>query len=69
MTEYERGFADGERQSFKDRANRVRRSLPEVKTEYGRGWIDGYTPRSLTWAVRSTANSQDWWQLREVEAA
>lgn len=69
MTAYESGFADGERQAFKDRRNHVRRSRPEaqVQSTYLDGWWDGYTPRSLTWLLHK--DPQPYWADRESEIA
>ena len=66
---YEAGFSDGERQAFKDRRNRVRRTLPDDdRTPYGRGYRDGYMPRSLAWNLREVA-PKAWWMEREEETA
>ena len=66
---YEAGFSDGERQAFKDRRNHVTRSLPDdVRTPYGRGYRDGYMPRSLVWKLREPT-AVPWWQEREAETA
>ena len=66
---YEAGFSDGERQAFKDRRNRVTRSMPPEPTEYARGYRDGYLPRSLAWKLREPTPSLAWWQEREAETA
>lgn len=58
MSPYERGFHDGERAAFQDRkAGKPRRHRSKDEdeyTEYGRGYWDGYTPRSMTWALCKT---------------
>jgi hypothetical protein len=70
VTPYEQGFAVGERQAFKDRRDHIVRPQPNVGNgEYLRGWRDGYTPRSVTWAIRGTEPAAAWWQERESEAA
>ena len=64
-TEYQRGFIDGEAQCFKDRRCLVRRELPpKASSEYGRGYLDGYTPRSLAWAATGLQSPPQWWQDR-----
>lgn len=49
---YERGFRDGEQQAFRDRHLHAMRRVPEVgaeESDYRRGYLDGYTPRSQDW--------------------
>lgn len=55
-TDYERGFSAGERKSYEDR-NLPRQGVrPErVESEWQRGYLDGYYPRSLTWSLRRPA--------------
>jgi hypothetical protein len=63
MSEYERWFALGERQAWKERKDP--RSRPTYQaTEAQRGYWDGYSPRSPEWANRR----QDlaWWAKREA---
>jgi len=51
--EYQRGFADGERDSRADRmaGTLMARELPrDMRQQYARGYVDGYTPRSWAWA-------------------
>lgn len=68
MNAYESGFADGERDAFKDRRNNIRRTLSQDPTsEYQRGYRDGYTPRNLSWLLTKPAAA--WWQDRESEFA
>lgn len=62
---YEIGFSAGESAAFKDRRDRITRAMPAVDTDYARGYVDGYTPRDLSWALRDTQTSQAWWQERE----
>jgi hypothetical protein len=55
-TDYERGFSAGERKAFEER-NQARMGVrPEkVESEWQRGYMDGYYPRSLTWSLRKPA--------------
>ena len=70
MTLYEEGFSDGERQAFNDRRDHIMRAHPRVgDNEYMRGWHDGYSPRSVTWALRGTETSSVWWAEFKEEAA
>ena len=62
---YAYGFSAGEAAAFKDRRDHITRSMPAVDSEYARGFVDGYTPRDLSWALRGTAPAQAWWQERE----
>jgi hypothetical protein len=62
---YEAGFRDGELQAFKDRKAGHKRILGEVKTEYQRGYQDGYTPRNLAWAL--TKPAAQWWLDNESD--
>jgi len=65
---YEQGFSDGERAAFSDRKTGFQRSIPETDGEYWRGFFDGYTPRSSTWARGISSKPViEWW--RESEAA
>jgi hypothetical protein len=50
--DYQRGFADGERDSRADRlaGTLMARELPLGMHQYARGYADGYTPRSWAWA-------------------
>lgn len=63
---YEAGFLDGERQAFKDRKNNVVRAFNRERrvSQYGRGFIEGYTPRTVVWKLRAPAPAP-WWQERE----
>lgn len=55
MTAYEAGFAEGEREAFRDR-HRMPRCRPEhITSPYGHGYWDGYLPRSTAWALRKPA--------------
>jgi len=55
MTPYELGFADGERLRCEDKKIGRFRVRPHGSMhERGRGFWDGYTPRSQTWALRAT---------------
>jgi hypothetical protein len=56
MTPFETAFSEGERAAFADkRAGRRPRVMPadEPLTPYGEAWWLGYTPRSLSWALRT----------------
>jgi hypothetical protein len=54
MTPYEIGFADGERKAFDDKRAGILRFKPQGDLhERGRGFWDGYTPRSQAWALRT----------------
>lgn len=53
MNLYEQGFDAGERLAFEHGKKGIRTAIgPEPRTEYGRGFWDGYVPRSLKWAAR-----------------
>lgn len=69
MTAYERGFDAGERQAFKDRRTKVRRTRPSCTPVdgYEAGFWDGYTPRSISWLL--THEPQPFWAERESEFA
>lgn len=68
MTDYETGFDHGERQAFKDRRLHMHRTFSgQPQSDYDRGYRDGYTPRSLTWALHK--EPQPFWQERESEIA
>ena len=56
MTGFEIAFADGERAAFEDKkAGRRPRVKPDGEmSPYGKAWWLGYTPRSMTWALRKT---------------
>ncbi|MBA3590354.1 hypothetical protein [Methylibium sp.] len=57
---YESGFNAGEHQAFQDRRSGVVRDLGDApQSEWQRGYRDGYTPRSPTWA-RSLARIACW---------
>lgn len=62
---YAQGFADGERAAFKDRADHLTRQMPIVRDDYSRGYVDGYTPRTIGWALRAPVESLAWWVDRE----
>lgn len=48
---YQTGFIAGERQAFEDRRSGMHRDLGDApQSEWQRGYHDGYTPRSPTWA-------------------
>jgi hypothetical protein len=55
-TDYERGFSAGERKAWEDR-NLIRQLVrpKEAESEWQRGYMDGYFPRSLTWSLRKPA--------------
>lgn len=64
---YEAGFAAGERAAWIDRRDgTVTECPPSMHGDFLRGWRDGYTPRSATWAVRKTA---PWWEVRREVVA
>ena len=48
---YRIGFAKGEEMAAKDRKSGATRPMPDASTPYGRGYVDGYTPRSSAWPV------------------
>ena len=63
---YEQGFSDGEKAAFRDRKVGFVRAMPEPDNPYRRGFVDGYTPRSITWALRGTQKPQAaWWSEKE----
>lgn len=64
---YEQGFSDGEKAAFRDRKNGFVRAMPEPDNQYRRGFVDGYTPRSSTWALRGVARPSVpfWWSEKE----
>lgn len=62
---YEQGFSDGEKTAFRDRKVGFVRAMPEADNPYRRGFVDGYTPRSLTWALRSTKAAG--WRRKESD--
>lgn len=65
---YEQGFSKGERAAWLDRSSLIPRAMPEVVDEETRGFVDGYTPRSSTWARGISSKPViEWW--RESEAA
>jgi len=53
VTPYERGFEAGEAACHADKKQGRPMLVRPEKTadDYARGWWDGYTPRSLTWAL------------------
>ena len=57
MTPYERGFHAGEATCHADKKKgRPLLTRPDKDAdEYTRGWWDGYTPRSMTWALHRVA--------------
>lgn len=61
---YEQGFADGERQAFEDARKGIVRQAADPSDAYGRGFFDGYTPRSSSWRVY---RRDDW--LKRMERA
>lgn len=65
---YEQGFSDGERAAWFDRKALIPRAFPSEQGDYRRGFVDGYTPRSSTWA-RGINNRQviEWWRESEAE--
>lgn len=53
---YESGFAQGERDAFRDRLAGVEREmLAAPQTDEERGYWDAYWPRSATWAAQHTS--------------
>jgi hypothetical protein len=69
MTDYERGFDAGERRAFSDRRDGapMRGAPAQITDAYWRGWWDGYTPRSVTWALRPMKTSTTPWWMVEPE--
>lgn len=64
---YEQGFSDGEKAACRDRKSGFARDMPDTDNEYRRGFVDGYTPRSITWALRdSPTPAVQWWRAWEV---
>ena len=63
---YEQGFSDGEKAAFRDRKVGFVRAMPEADNQYRRGFVDGYTPRSITWALRGT-KAAGWWRRESAE--
>ena len=65
---YERGFAAGERAAHEDkkRGNPLRLRPEHPREGYEAAWWDGYTPRSLSWALRP-AQVSVWWSDAEVK--
>lgn len=62
---YAQGFGAGERAAFRDRRiGRTRVRPVQFRDTYERAWWDGYTPRSSTWARKTTPIG--WW-TGEVE--
>lgn len=61
--QYRLGFDEGERAAFTHR----QRGMPplirpnEIKGQRAQGFWDGYTPRSLTWALRQPKTGRQWW--------
>ena len=54
MTPYEIGFADGESKRCDDiKTGRIRVRPTGDLSPRARGFWDGYTPRSATWALRT----------------
>lgn len=69
MTAFEAGFAAGERQAWQERGSHRRQLQPaEIHTDYERGWWAGYTPRSLSWAMRARPVTS-WLERNEEQAA
>ena len=65
---YEQGFSDGEKAAFRDRKVGFVRAMPEADNDYRRGFVDGYTPRSIAWALRPT-KAAGWWRKESEEVA
>ena len=65
---YEQGFSDGERAAWFDRKALIPRPFLSEQGDYRRGFVDGYTPRSATWARGINNRSVIEWR-RESEAA
>lgn len=68
MNAWERGFEAGEKACHEDKkAGRPRKFRPEhVKDAFQEGWWAGYSPRSLTWALRG--DPRPWWADRTERA-
>jgi hypothetical protein len=66
---YEQGFSDGEKAAFRDRKVGFVRAMPDADNEYRRGFVDGYRPRSITWALRPTKAAGWWREKSEVVSA
>lgn len=55
-SDYERGFAAGERKAWEDRDSGRLPVRPEKNdSEWHRGYLDGYYPRSIAWSLRKPA--------------
>ena len=55
-SDYERGFAAGERKAWEDRdSGRLPIRPEQTKGEWERGYMDGYCPRSIAWSLRKPA--------------
>lgn len=68
MTEYETGFAVGERDAFEQRrAGQPMRRLEAPASAYQRGYRDGYTPRSSWWWARN--HGEGWKHHEDAERA
>ena len=66
---YAAGFADGEQDAYKDRANGMRRTVETGAYGYMLGYSDGYRPRNPEWAARPPTDGAVWWVEREAVAA
>ena len=65
MMSYEAGFSLGERQAWEDRkAGKPLEALGPPQNDLQRGYADGYTPRSSTWARISPTVA--WWSDRRI---
>jgi len=73
MSTFDAGFAAGERQAFKDRCSKVSSVCGHpaqdlLTSQYQRGFVAGYTPRSATWS-RPVEPVAPWWAERESVVA
>lgn len=72
MTRYEQGFDAGERMAFRHAKQGIRNAVaPDPKSEYARGFADGYNPRTLAWAARPKPERAlpSWWADDDIDGA
>jgi hypothetical protein len=69
MTDYERGFAEGERCAYRDRQDgRIRFRPNDLMSSWACGFWDAYQPRTPVWALKSQA-ARSWHDTpEEIEA-
>ena len=70
MTRYEQGFDAGERMAFEHAKRGIRSAHAEPTSEYAKGFVDGYTPRTLLWAAGAKpVDKLQGWYVEKDEAA